>query len=69
MFHMQKFNNLAFKYLKITNLPKYRVNFIKLFQQTGLDYTGYLWVKQEEKCKKNNVRTDFYLPKCKGDSH
>ena len=44
----QKFNNLSFKYPKVTNLPKHRVNLIKPFQHTGIDYTGHVWVKTNE---------------------
>ena len=44
----QKFNNLAFKYPKVTNLPKHRVNLIKPFLHTGIDYTGHVWVKDDE---------------------
>ena len=51
-FTCKKFNNLAFKYPKITNLPKHRVNFIKPFKQTGIDFTGHVWVKQRENTKK-----------------
>ena len=41
----QKFNNLVFKYPKVTNLPKSRVNYIKPYRHTGIDYTGHVWVK------------------------
>ena len=41
----QKFNNLAFKYPKVANLPKSRVNLIKPYLHTGIDYTGHVWVK------------------------
>ena len=51
----KKFSNLAFKYPKITNLPKNRVNFIKPFKQTGIDYTGHVWVKQGENSKKMSI--------------
>lgn len=44
----QKFNNLAFKYPKVTNLPKHRVNLVKPFLHTGIDYTGHVWVKGDE---------------------
>ena len=44
----QKFNSLSFKYPKVTNLPKHRVNLIKPFQHTGVDYTGHVWVKTEQ---------------------
>ena len=41
----QKFNNLAFKYPKVTNISKSRVNLIKLYLHTGIDYTEHVWVK------------------------
>ena len=40
--------NLTFKYPKVTNLPKHRVNLIKPFLHTGIDYTGHVWVKDDE---------------------
>ena len=30
------------------NLPKHRVSLVKPFQHTGVDFTGHLWVKNEE---------------------
>ena len=44
----QRFNSLAFKYPKMTNLPKHRVNMVKPFSHTGVDYTGHLWVKNDK---------------------
>ena len=44
----KRFNSLSFKYPKVTNLPKHRVNFIKPFQHTGMDYTGSIFVKDAE---------------------
>ena len=32
----------------MTNLPKYRFSMVKPFQHTGVDFTGHLWVKNEE---------------------
>ena len=32
----------------MTNLPKHRVSLVKPFQHTGVDFTGHLWVKNEE---------------------
>ena len=32
----------------MTNLPNHRVNLVKTFQHTGVDFTGHLWVKNEE---------------------
>ena len=43
----RKFNSLAFRYPRMTNLPKHRVNMVKPFQHTGVDFTGHLWVKNE----------------------
>ena len=44
----QKFNNLAFRYPKMTNLPKHRVNLVKPFKHTGVDYTGHVFVKDTD---------------------
>ena len=41
----QKFNNLAFKYPKVTNFSKSRINLIKSYLHTEIDYTGHVWVK------------------------
>ena len=46
-FVCRKFNSLCFKYPKLTNLPTSRVNIIKPFTDTGVDFTGTLWVKSE----------------------
>lgn len=43
----RKFNALSFKYPKMTNLPKHRVNLVKPYNHTGVDFTGHLWVKDE----------------------
>ena len=44
----RKFNSLSFRYPRMTNLPKHRVNMVKPFQHTGVDFTGHLWVKGED---------------------
>ena len=41
----KKCNAISFKYPKITNLPKHRVNFVRPFLHTGIDFTGHLWIK------------------------
>ena len=46
-FMCKKFNYLAFRYPKITNLPRHRVNLVRPFLQTGIDYTGHLSIKQK----------------------
>ena len=38
---------MAFRYPKITNLSRHRVNLGRPFLQTGIHYTGHLWVKQK----------------------
>ena len=43
----KKFNSLAFKYPRMTSLPKHRVNFVRPFRHTGVDFTGHLWIKNE----------------------
>ena len=44
----KRFNSLAYRYPRMTNLPKHRVNFVKPFVHTGVDFTGHLWVKDEK---------------------
>ena len=36
----------------MTNIPKHRVNFIKPFLHTGIDYTSHVWVKEGNGLKK-----------------
>ena len=36
----QKFNNVAFRYPGLTNLPEDRDNLVRAFQNVGVDYTG-----------------------------
>ena len=51
-FMCKKFNSLSFKYPKVTNLPKHRVNLVKPFKHVGLDYTGTIMVKDSKGFKK-----------------
>ena len=44
----RKFNSLSFHYPQMANLPKHRVNLVKPFQHTGVDFTGHLWIKNEK---------------------
>ena len=44
----KRFNNLSFKYPKVTNLPKHRVNLVKPFKNTGIDYTGHVFIKDKD---------------------
>ena len=47
-FICKRMNSLAFKYPKMTDLPAHRVNLIRPFAHTGVDYTGHLMVKEGE---------------------
>ena len=55
----RKINSLAFKYPKINNLPKHRVNLVKPFNHTGIDYTGHLFVKDSK--TDSNEKQKFYI--------
>ena len=41
----KKYNALAFKYPKFTDMPKHHMNLVKPFQHVGVDYTGHIWVQ------------------------
>ncbi|KAF0305677.1 hypothetical protein FJT64_022742 [Amphibalanus amphitrite] len=43
----KKHNSLAFSYPKLTDLPKERVRFLKPFHDTAIDYTGHIFVKDD----------------------
>jgi len=45
----KKFNSIPFKYPKMTNLPHHRVNFVRPFDHTGVDFTGHLFVEDDNK--------------------
>ena len=45
----KKINNLAFKYPKVTNLPKNRVNLVQPFRHVGVDYTGAIHIREGKK--------------------
>ena len=44
----KRYNSLAYPYPRMTNLPKSRVNLVKAFEHTGVDYTGHLWINNEK---------------------
>ena len=44
----KRFNSLSFRYPKITNLPKHRVNLVKPFCHTGIDYTGEIQLREKK---------------------
>ena len=52
-FVCKKFNALSFKYPKVTNLPRTRVNLVRPYKETGIDYTGHVWVKNSTGITKN----------------
>ena len=43
----KKFNSLAYSYPKLTDLPKERVRLLKPYQDTAIDYTGHIYVKED----------------------
>ena len=43
----KKYNALAFKYPKFTDMPKHHMNLVKPFLHVGVDYTGHFWVKDD----------------------
>ena len=43
----KKYNALAFKYPKFTDMPKHQMNLVIPFQHVGVDYTGHFWVRDE----------------------
>ena len=47
-FICRKMNSLSFKYPKMTDLPAHRVNLIRPYAQTGIDYTGHIMVRNGE---------------------
>ena len=44
----KRFNSLSFRYPKITNLPKHRVNLIKPYTHTGIDFTGEIKLREQK---------------------
>ena len=44
----KKFNNLAFKYPKLTNMPSHVMNLVRPFSSLGLDFTGHLFIQDEQ---------------------
>ena len=54
-FICKRMNSLSFKYPKMTDLPAYRVNLIRPFEHSGIDYTGHIMVKNGE------VELKYYL--------
>ena len=47
-FICKRMNALAFNYPKMTDLPAHRVNLIRPFAHTGVDYTGHVIVREGE---------------------
>ena len=52
----KRINSINFKLPPVPCLPADRVNLIKPFDNTGVDYTGPFWVKDS-----NGVKTKFYI--------
>ena len=51
----RKFKSLSFRFPRMTNLPKHRVNLVRPFQHTGVDFTDHLWVKNEGEVLKMHI--------------
>ena len=63
----RKMNSLSFKYPKMTDLPAHRVNLIRPFAHTGVDYTGHIMVRDGEvDCK---YYVNFFSFECTCLSH
>ena len=45
----KKINSLSFNYPKMTDLPRDRVNLVRPYLHIGVDYTGFIMVKEGEK--------------------
>ena len=48
---------MAFKYLKLTNMPKRHMNLVIPFKFMGIDFTGHPWAKHEY----DNKSTKIYI--------
>ena len=59
----QKFNNVAFKYPGLTNLPEDRVNLVRAFQNVGVDYTGPVLVLDYQGMLKLRIHILVIIPK------
>ena len=59
----KRFNALAYKYPKMTNLPEHRVNMIDVYGHCGIDYTGHFLVKDKFKIKNKvyEVERKYYI--------
>ena len=44
----KKFNNLSFRYPRMTDLPRDRVNLVRPYLNIGIDYSGFMMVKEGE---------------------
>ena len=51
----KRMNSLAFKYPKMTDLPAHRVNLIRPFAHTGVDYTGHIMIRE------GDVDKEYYM--------
>ena len=58
-FTCRRFNALAFKYPKVTNLLKHRVNLVQPFRQVGIDFTGETILADENKQDKKHYLLVF----------
>ena len=54
----KRFNNLSYKYPRMTDLPKDRVNLVRPYSNVGVDYTGHVMVEQ------GGEKVKYYLMIC-----
>ena len=45
----KKMNAFAFRYPKMTSMPKHRMKLVRPYEHCGVDFTGQLWVNSERK--------------------
>ena len=43
----RRMNALAYRYPKMTDMPKDRVRFVRPYQHVGIDYTGHIWCRDK----------------------
>lgn len=60
-FICKRYNSLAYKYPKLCNLPRERVNFIRAFREVGVDYTSHIFLNTSEN---NNEKYYILLFTC-----
>ena len=60
----KKYNSLCYKYPPKPDLPKHRVNLIRPFFHTGVDYTGHLWVEDPDTKQRSKMYILIFTCTC-----